>query len=839
MTNFKRVVSLVVLFATPMVIAQDAVFEELTVTAQKRTSTVMDTAAAIAAISGDDLQERGIRNITDLDQLSPDLVIGGEGVQRKQIRIRGVGTYSFDVAADPSVAIVIDGVPQPRATTNMSSFTDLERIEILKGPQGAIYGVNSIGGIVNIVTKKPTGGQAGRVVLNKGDNGQEGLSFTYENDLNNSVSGRFHLSSSQEDGTAFDEVTGLDNGADQQSMRASFYGSTNSGIDWTASISHNKTNADAQVMEQKFICNSTNAQTHWLPVFSAGPTNPANVCTSLADSASQNTYGVTNLENALVKAAYASENSQALSTPGYAFMEDMTASFNMSKDFSNYRVTGILGVTKVNSGELRDFDATSANALTQGHNASTDTATVEVRIDSDDSVKYPWSIGLYALRDDGYREDEFTSFPQSVQNILFGFAASANATGNMPPNPAQFGTVLSAMQACVATPNSCAAFYQPGVPRVTSSANGGAALAAATGGEFVTATDLANLQLAMTGKYQNFAKMGIKTSSQAVFGNVKIPLTQDLELFVGGRYSIHDKPYTYSGRTNATNVPLVIVDYETNGGLTTKEFDPKVTLEYTQGDALSWITYSTAYKSGGPRFAQWVKATAEITYAQEELEMIEVGYKTDLNGGSSQLELTAYNYDYTDNQQLLVCVQDGSPGGCVVTGDATIQGLDLTYRTYLSDKTSIGGTYAFVDATWDRFCDTAAAEATLANPCGIDRKGQTLPFSAENNLSMNIQHIENMDMGELTLTASVSYKDEYSVTLGKWDGLTTVTDLTKLNLSAELASPNGWNLNLVCTNCTDEIYQANGLMGVRAQGGGYRYANAEGRRIGLSLETNF
>ena len=125
--------------------------------------------------------------------------------------------------------------------------------------------------------------------------------------------------------------------------------------------------------------------------------------------------------------------------------------------------------------------------------------------------------------------------------------------------------------------------------------------------------------------------------------------------------------------------------YTTSGGLTAREFDPKVTLEYTQGDSLSWATYSTAYKSGGPRFAQWTKATADITYAQEELEMIEVGYKTDLNGGSSQLEFTAYNYDYTDNQQLLVCVQTGSPSGCVVTGDAIVQGLDLTYRTYLSD----------------------------------------------------------------------------------------------------------------------------------------------------------
>ena len=831
MTKFKHLISMLALIIAPIAIAQDAVFEELTVTAQKRVSTVMDTAAAIAAISGDDLQERGIRNIADLDQLSPDLVIGGEGAQRKQIRIRGVGTYSFDIAADPSVAIVIDGVAQPRAAVNMSAFTDLERIEVLKGPQGAIYGVNSIGGIINMVSKKPSGGQSGRVSLKTGNNGDQGISFAIETDLSNSVSGRFSLSTSQEDGTAFEEVSGRDNGVHAQNARATFFGSTDSGIEWNASLSHGKQDIDAQIMEQKFICNSQNPSTHWLPVFNNQSTN--SVCTSLAPATSQNTYGVTNLSNALVAASYASEESQPLSTPGYAFMEGMSASLNMSKDFDNFTVTGILGASKVNSGELRDFDATSANALTQGHNSMTNTTTLEIRIDSDDTVKYPWSIGLYGSRDQGYREDEFTSFPESVQNILFGYAASVSAVNlangtSLAPVPANYPAVLAAMQTC-ATAGTCQAFYTNTVQRP----------AVFTGGQFVGQQDVDNLVQAITGKFQNFARMGIKTQSTAVFGNVKIPLTDNLELFVGGRYSVHDKPYTYEGNTNAPNVPLVTVDYKTTGGLTAKEFDPKITLEYTQGDSLSWITYSTAYKSGGPRFAQWTKATADITYAQEELEMVEVGYKTDLNGGSSQLEITAYNYDYTDNQQLLVCVQNGSPSGCVVTGDATIQGMDLTYRTYLNDNTSIGGTYAFVDATWDRFCDTAAVPATAANPCGIDRTGQTLPFSAENNLSLNIKNVQNLDMGELTLTASVSYKDEYSVTLGKWSGLTTVDDLTKVNLSAALLTQGGWKINAVCTNCTDEIYQANGLAGTRPQGGGYRYAMAEGRRIGITLGTDF
>ena len=828
MNNFKRIVTFVVLFATPMVIAQDAVFEELTVTAQKRTSTVMDTAAAIAAITGDDLQERGIRNVADLDQLSPDLVIGGEGHSRKGIRIRGIGTYGFDIGADPSVAVVIDGVNQPRTTTNMQNFTDLERIEVLKGPQGAIYGVNALGGIINIVTKKPGGGTSGKVSLIGGDNGNQGLNLSLDTDITNSISGRFTFTTSQEDGTSFETNSGLDNGVAYDSFRASLFGSTDSGWDWNGVVSHGKVNQDALIFEQDFICNSASPASGFLPVFhSPAPTHPGNVCETKPDSTTNNVRGKIRADNVTVIKSLASQDSQPLSTPGYNFSEGMTASLNAQKDFDNFSVTTILGLTKVNSGELRDFDATDIDALTQGHSSKTGSTSFEVRFDSDDSIKYPWSVGLYGLRDHGYRTDEYVSGPGSLQNVVFSFAASAAAVG-LAPAPANYPDILSAMEACVVS-GTCEMYVRPGLKRT-----------AQQGGAFVVAQDVQNLKDAINGTFSNTARMGIKTSSSAIFGNVKFSLADNLELFVGGRYSIHDKPYTYEGTTSNNLVPLVPMAYKTGGGLTAREFDPKVTLEYTQDEALTWLTYSTAYKSGGPAFAKWNKADAEKTYAQEEVEMIEAGYKTDLNGGASQFEATVYSYDYTDNQQLLVCINAaGSPAGCVVTGDATIQGLDLTYRSYLSDKTSIGGTYAFVDATWDRFCDTAAQPATQANPCGIDRKGQTMPFSAENNLSAYIQHVENMDMGELSLTASVSYKDEYSTTLAKWSGVSTVDDLTKINLSAELQTLAGWKVNATCTNCTDEDYLGNGLFGVRAQGGGFRYTNAEGRRIVVSLSTEF
>ena len=91
----------------PVVASQSAVYEDLVVTATKKESSLMETPAAIAAIAGDDLNNRGISDISGLNQLTPDLVIAGEGHSRTNVRIRGIGTYGFTSSADPSSVLVL------------------------------------------------------------------------------------------------------------------------------------------------------------------------------------------------------------------------------------------------------------------------------------------------------------------------------------------------------------------------------------------------------------------------------------------------------------------------------------------------------------------------------------------------------------------------------------------------------------------------------------------------------------------------------------------------------------------------------------------------------------
>ena len=808
------------------VVASQAVYEDLTVTATKKESSLMDTAAAINAVSGDNLFKKGINDISGLRQIAPDLVLAGEGKSRVNVRIRGIGTYQFDPGADPASAIVIDGVAQPRVASYLQNLMDIERIEVLKGPQGAIYGANALGGIVNIVTRRPEGGDSGRLAIKAGNNGQQDISLRIDTDISDTTSARIALARGSDDGQAFEEATGRDNGVNSIASRFSLFGENN-GVVWNASLAHNKMNQDAVVSQQNFLCNSTNPQTHSLIVSSSAAIN-GDFCTTLYTGASTTTRGVINTANPIVQKAMASDDSQELNIPGYNYAESILFTFGSESYIGENKLTTVFGATQINSGEARDFDATSLDALQQFHQAKTDTTTLEMRLDSDSSAKYPWTVGVYGMRDHGFRLDTFATGPQSIfAGLSRALSVSAISSTNITM-ASSYADILAALNACV-TNDNCGAFIAPPSP---ANATGTLRSTVMPARANIDAIDVNNFVLAQTDYWRSNARMELKTQSTAVFGNVTIPLREDLSLFLGGRYSVLDKPYNYIGSTNAPGAPLVVAPFTTNSGTTLKEFDPKITLQKTYDNALGWVTYTTASKSGGPGFAQWSAADASKPYAAEELEMIELGYKAVLNDGATQVEAILYTYDYTDHQQILVGTNAaGNPAGVVVNGDATINGIELSYRTYLNENTNLALSYAGIDAEWDKFMDPRTDPFT-------DRAGEKMAFAPDNSINLALENVQYLNIGELTSAISIVYKDKYKLALVDWEP-TTVDDLTLVNLTVGLDTPSGWNISAFCNNCTDDEYKMVALSGVRAQGGGNRYGFGDGRRIGLQLSTDF
>ncbi|MEA3537764.1 MAG: TonB-dependent receptor plug domain-containing protein [Pseudomonadota bacterium] len=124
-------------------------------TATKRSGSVQDIPGAVTALGSGDVAIRGLSSTEDLVGQIPNLQLSAQ-TGAALVSIRGVGLGVETAAAEPGVAIHVDGVYQPRATTAQLAALDLERIEVLRGPQGTLYGRNATGGVINFISKPPT-----------------------------------------------------------------------------------------------------------------------------------------------------------------------------------------------------------------------------------------------------------------------------------------------------------------------------------------------------------------------------------------------------------------------------------------------------------------------------------------------------------------------------------------------------------------------------------------------------------------------------------------------------------------------------------------------------------
>jgi len=131
--------------------------EEVIVTATRRSEKLQDVPMSVTAFTGDFLQDSGINNLANLDEYTPNLMVTpGPNARATSFRIRGIGSAGTNSGIDPSVGIFLDGVYQGRAGMSINDLVDVERVEILRGPQGTLYGKNTAAGALSVITKRPS-----------------------------------------------------------------------------------------------------------------------------------------------------------------------------------------------------------------------------------------------------------------------------------------------------------------------------------------------------------------------------------------------------------------------------------------------------------------------------------------------------------------------------------------------------------------------------------------------------------------------------------------------------------------------------------------------------------
>ncbi len=364
----------------------DASQEEVIVTAQKREQNVQDVPIAVSVLSGDALADQHVTDVMDLNALAPSLQIKtDDNAANPKIFIRGIGLNDFNPNTASAVALYTDGVYIGSPLAQMSQFFDLDRVEVLRGPQGTLYGRNTTGGAINLISRRPTQTYEGDVDVEAGSFGAMTLQGGFggpivENQLAFRIAGIYTV----DEGYTTNRLTGHDgNNADRGSVRGTLL--------WTPS---NNFEALFQVRYARAQGGSIWAYNRPLFPATPGATGPDGFCASGFYTSGECTdiAGYANTSSDLYAGDYHLEGRDNVETYG--------ASATLSWDLGGATLVSVTGYDHASRDDVEDTDAGPTDIITARYRATQWAGSEELRLQSNGDGPAIWVIGLYYAHDD-------------------------------------------------------------------------------------------------------------------------------------------------------------------------------------------------------------------------------------------------------------------------------------------------------------------------------------------------------------------------------------------------------------------------------------------------------
>ncbi len=213
------------------------VLDTVKVTAQGREQELKDVPISLQVVDSALIEQLAATDMGDLDGFVPGLEIEDGSPTQPRYAIRGISTGDFGVGTDSAVGVFIDGVYAARSGGAMMAFNDVERVEVLKGPQGTLFGRNTAAGAISIITNKPSRNEEGRLTARFGNDGQQYLYALYNTPVSESSAMRMSVVSNSSDGWLKDAATGEDlnpqeNWATKIAWRTNFADGTILDLSW-------------------------------------------------------------------------------------------------------------------------------------------------------------------------------------------------------------------------------------------------------------------------------------------------------------------------------------------------------------------------------------------------------------------------------------------------------------------------------------------------------------------------------------------------------------------------------------------------------------------------------
>lgn len=373
--------------------------EEIIVTAQKREQNLQDVGISVTAFSGEMIRELGFTNTTDIVSMTPGLTYTIPNAESSQINffLRGVGLNDFADANENPVAVYLDDVYRPAMGGLSFQLYDMERVEVLRGPQGSLFGRNTTGGLVHYITRRPTDEFDGYFSVTGASNSQFKFEGAVGGPLGESVSGRLSVATNIHDGYTQNRGTGPDyNETDAQAARGQLLFTPNDSFDLLVQAYYSDNDAAVGAWQHQATKFNANAE--------SVPLGPNEQDTSVDCNAD----GI--LDGADLRPAPGTDCFGYRDTDGDPFageydrdgkveVENSGITLNANWDVGNFTITSITAFQNVDRLQSEDTEAGPFPLVQPTFIAETETFTQELRI-AGGSDTFRWLAGVYYFDND-------------------------------------------------------------------------------------------------------------------------------------------------------------------------------------------------------------------------------------------------------------------------------------------------------------------------------------------------------------------------------------------------------------------------------------------------------
>ena len=743
--------------------------EEIVVSARGIEEGLQEAPIAVSAFTGETLDYRGVDSLDQIERFVPSLTLQnnpsfGGASNSAAIYLRGVGQKEFLPTTEPGVGLYVDGVYVARSVGAILDIVDIDRLEVLRGPQGTLFGRNTIGGAISIATRKPQpGGEfEGNLAAAAGTDGLLNLRGTVHVPVSDTVALRASLASMTQDGYV-DRADGIDLGNDDTftgRLSLAFQPNDDFSALITADMTRDRENGPAMQLIGIDFTDLSQLQgvvlappppmafIHNVTTAAMGPGQPCAATDPAGNGVTSNPASPNCYDARYIGADGSNEGTAPAYSETDVFGISATLDYTLS---AHLAIRSITAYRELESDFARDGDHSPHRISQFEDTLDQEQFTQELQLIGTHD-RLDWILGLYYFAEDG---DNVNTLDFTVSNFRSGGAFDNTAW---------------------------AAFAQ------------------------ATFDVTERLHLTLGGRYTDEDKTF--TPDQIIYNNYFAGISNLVP--PGNPLAALDAPFLQAG---SRILPLLEKE------ITISEFTPMANLSFDLNDSVMlYATYSEGFKSGG--FTQRVfppivppftapPGTPDIdlipTYEPEFVEVLEAGFKLDLLDGRLRLNGAFFQTDY---KELQVQVFNSVAPVTQNIGEASIEGFEVELFASPADGWFVEGSLSLLNAEYDSI-DTANTLILQSNE--FERVPETtasLGLSKEFSLG---------NTGTLLLRGDWSYRSEtfndaYNTPLLETDSYSLI------DASARWTNADGdWTVIVSGINLSDEEYLVTGVYGTAFQ----------------------